>query len=76
MPLFWDTLYNLYYFHVFVIFSGYRPLSEEIKVSYESLHQDESIDMHIDYIVKKYEWTQVFGHTVHIYIFSLGPNIW
>ena len=30
---FLDALYNLYYFHVSVISSGYRPLTDEIKSS-------------------------------------------
>ena len=50
---FCDELYNLYFFHVSVIFSGYRPHSEEIKVSYEGFHPDESNDIHIDYILRK-----------------------
>ena len=50
---FWDTLYNSYYSYVFVIYSGHRALSKEIKVSYESLHPDESNDMHIDCILEK-----------------------
>ena len=44
--------------YVSVIFSGYRPHSEEIKVSYESFHPDESNDMHIDYILRK----KISGH--------------
>ena len=36
-----------------MVFSGYRALRKVIKVSYESYDQDESIDMHICYILIK-----------------------
>ena len=73
---FWDTLYNSCYFHVFVIYSGYRALSKETKVSYESLHPDESNDMHIDCILEKIQVGISYGTScTHEYLAVLSYYI-
>ena len=64
------------YMFVCIIIIGYRPHSKEKKVSYASLHPDEYIDIHIDYILRE---KNLSGHKLWdiLYIFLLlFPMIW
>ena len=58
------------YMFVCIMIIGYRPHSKEKKVSYASLHPDEYIDIHIDYILRE---KNLSGHKLWdiLYIFLL-----